>query len=261
MTYGRPPAPLVLEDLALGYGHHAALRIPALRLETGALVAVAGPNGGGKSTLLTALAGQLRPLAGRIRGLEGRRTAWLPQHATMDRSFPIRMFDMVAMGLWHEVGALGSLSRAQRRRCEAALEAVGLADHAQRSIGALSGGQFQRALFARLLLQDADLVLLDEPFAAVDGPTTDLLMALLLQWHAAGKTILVVLHDRQRALQHCPQALLLAGEVVDFGPAAQVLGSAPIDGPPRAPAVQAIPPAAPRTPTPAHRLLAGGAWT
>lgn len=104
-----------------------------------------------------------------------------------------------------------------------ALSQVGLADFASRIIGTLSGGQLQRALFARLLMHDADVLLLDEPFASVDRATTDDLLGLLADWHARGRTIIVVLHDLEAARQHFPEALLLAGQVVAWGPVEQVL--------------------------------------
>jgi zinc/manganese transport system ATP-binding protein len=217
------PRTLQLENLTLGYERHPAIHHLTLTIPPGSLVGVVGPNGSGKSTLLKALAGQLRPMEGHLHGLAGQRVAYLPQQADIDRSFPIRVRDLVAMGLWHEVGALGGLGPNQRERCRQALQAVGLEGFGHRTIDTLSGGQFQRALFARLLLQDADLVLLDEPFAAIDTRTTDDLLALLESWHQAGKTVLVVLHDLQQVRAHCPQALLLARELVAWGPAAEVL--------------------------------------
>lgn len=215
--------PVHLDNLTLGYDRHPAVHHLSLSLAPGSLVGVVGPNGSGKSTLLKAMAGQLRPMQGKLRGLAGQRVAYLPQQAEIDRSFPIRTGDLVAMGLWHEIGAFGGLNQDRRQRCQAALEAVGLGDFGQRTLDTLSGGQFQRALFARLLLQDADLLLLDEPFAAVDTRTTEDLLAILSQWHRTGKTVLVVMHDLPQVLRHCPQALLLAREAVAFGPSDQVL--------------------------------------
>lgn len=217
---------LRLEDLTLGYERHPAIHHVSLTIPPGSLVGVVGPNGSGKSTLLKGLAGQLRPMQGQVHGLAGQRVAYLPQHADIDRGFPIRLRDLVAMGLWHEVGALGGLGPAHRERCRQALHAVGLEGFGHRTIDTLSGGQFQRALFARLLLQDADLVLLDEPFAAIDTRTTDDLLALLAAWHRAGRTVLVVLHDLQQVLAHCPHALVLARELVAWGPSADALSPA-----------------------------------
>ncbi|MBY0466388.1 MAG: ATP-binding cassette domain-containing protein, partial [Burkholderiales bacterium] len=159
-------------------------------------------------------------------GLAGQRVAYLPQRDDMDHSFPITVADMVAMGLWHEVGALGGYSRAQRQRCADALAQVGLSGFGQRTIATLSGGQFQRALFARLMLQDAPIILLDEPFAGVDTRTSRDLLALLHTWHAQGRTVLAVLHDMDQVRQHFPHALLLARELVAAGPTEVVLTEA-----------------------------------
>lgn len=215
-----------LDNLTLGYERHPAVHHLSLTLAPGSLVGVVGPNGSGKSTLLKALARQLQPMQGQIHGLAGLRAAYLPQQSEIDRSFPIRVGDLVAMGLWHEVGALGGLTSGQHRRCKDALHTVGLGEFAHRTLDTLSGGQFQRALFARLLLQDADVVLLDEPFAAVDTRTTEDLLAILAQWHREGKTVLVVLHDLPQVMAHCPETLLLARSAVAFGRTADVLTTA-----------------------------------
>lgn len=218
------PPTIVLHDLTLGYERHPAVRHLSLTLPPGALVAVVGPNGAGKSTLLKALAGQLKPLGGRIDGLGGpRRVACLPQHQGVDRSFPISVQDLVLLGLWHEVGALGRYSAAHRRACHEALATVGLLGLERCAIDTLSGGQLQRALFARLILQDAPVVLLDEPFAAIDRRTTQDLLALLHRWHAQGRTVVAVLHDLTQVREHFPHTLLLAREPVAWGLTAEVL--------------------------------------
>ncbi|WP_439113953.1 zinc ABC transporter ATP-binding protein AztA [Hydrogenophaga sp.] len=220
-----PPA-IELDNLTLGYERHPAVHHLSLSIAPGSLVALVGPNGAGKSTLIKALAGQLRPISGQLRGLAGRRIAWLPQHTELDRSFPIPVRDMVAMGLWHQVGALRRFTTSHRQQCDDALAAVGLTGFEARSLDTLSGGQLQRALFARLILQDAPVVLLDEPFAAVDNRTTDDLLALLHRWHAQGKTVVAVLHDLAQVRTHFPLTLLLARERVAWGPTAGVLTSA-----------------------------------
>jgi zinc/manganese transport system ATP-binding protein len=215
-----------LHDLTLGYDKHPAVHHLSLGIPAGSLVAVVGPNGAGKSTLIKALAGQLRPLQGRLDGLERGRIAYMPQQTSLDRSFPIPVLDMVAMGLWHEVGAWGRFSSAQLARCREALAAVGLAGFERRMLDTLSGGQFQRALFARLMLQDAPVVLLDEPFAAVDARTTADLLALLHRWHEQGKTVVAVLHDQSQVCAHFDYTLMLARELVAWGPTAEVVTDA-----------------------------------
>lgn len=212
-----------LHNLTLGYERHPAVHHLTANIPQGTLMAVVGPNGAGKSTLIKALAGLLRPLQGHISGLAGHRVAYLPQRNDMDHTFPISVADMVAMGLWHEVGALGGYNRAQRQRCADALEQVGLGVFGQRTLATLSGGQLQRALFARLMLQDAPVILLDEPFAGVDTRTTRELLALLTRWHQEGRTVLAVIHDLEQVRQHFAHTLLLARELVAFGATDQVL--------------------------------------
>ena len=214
-----------LDNLTLGYDRHPAVHHLSGEIPAGALVAVVGPNGAGKSTLLKALAGELRPIGGRIvlSELPPGGLAYMPQRSEIDHSFPISVFEVVAMGLWHEIGAFGGLSRSQRERVRAALAAVGMSGFESRPIGSLSGGQLQRARFARLMLQDAPLILLDEPFAAIDSRTVDDLVELILGWHAEGRTILTVVHDLEQVRRHFPTALLLSREPVAFGPTAQVL--------------------------------------
>jgi len=214
-----------LDNLTLGYDRHPAVHHLSAEIPAGALVAVVGPNGAGKSTLLKGLAGELHPIGGRIvlPELPAGGLAYMPQRGEIDHSFPVSVFDVVAMGLWHEIGAFGGLSREQRGRVRAALAAVGMAGFEARPIGSLSGGQLQRARFARLMLQDAPLILLDEPFAAIDSRTVDDLVELILGWHDEGRTILTVVHDLEQVRRHFPTALLLSREPVAFGPTAEVL--------------------------------------
>ncbi|MDM7944409.1 MAG: ABC transporter ATP-binding protein [Hydrogenophaga sp.] len=219
----RPAPAITLRNLTLGYERHPAVHHLSISMAAGSLVAVVGPNGAGKSTLVRALAGRLRPIEGSIEGLQHQRVAWLAQHSGIDRSFPISVQDMVMLGLWHEVGALGRFTAAHRRAGRDALATVGLLGFEKRGIDTLSGGQMQRALFARLILQDAPVVLLDEPFAAVDQRTTDDLLALLHRWHAQGKTVVAVLHDLGQVRAHFPLTLLLAREPVAWGATAEVL--------------------------------------
>jgi zinc/manganese transport system ATP-binding protein len=221
-------AMLRFHDLTLGYDRHPAVHHLDGSVPDGALLALLGPNGGGKSTLLKGIMGQLRPLGGRIElaGVERRRIAYLPQQRALDLGFPISVGDLVALGLWHRTGPFGGLRRAERRDIGAALAAVGLSGFERRAIGSLSGGQLQRALFARVLLQDAPLILLDEPFTAIDARTTADLIALVRRWHGESRTVVAVLHDLTLARAHFPDTLLLAREPVAWGPTAEVLRAA-----------------------------------
>ena len=212
-----------LHDLTLGYDGHPAVHHVSCGIAPGTLMAVVGPNGAGKSTLVKALAGLIQPIGGHIDGLQGRRVAYLPQQASLERGFPIRVGEFAAMGLWHETGAFGGFSDAQRERVRDALAAVGLHGYARQPIDTLSGGQLQRALFARLMLQDADILLLDEPFSAIDQRTTADLISLLHGWHRQGKTVLAVLHDLAQVRAAFPRTLMLARELVAWGDTDEVL--------------------------------------
>ena len=218
-------APLTFCNLTLGYDRHPAVHHLDGALEDGSLTAVVGPNGAGKSTLFKGMVGLLRPLAGRIErhGLRPQDVAYLPQIADIDRSFPINVYDMVSMGLWRSRGLFSGIGRKQRDAIERALAAVGLTGFERRAIGALSGGQMQRMLFARLLLQDARLIVLDEPFNAIDARTSADLLALVRGWHAERRTVIAALHDLDLVKTHFPTTLLLARSPVAWGDTADVL--------------------------------------
>jgi zinc/manganese transport system ATP-binding protein len=212
-------------DVTLGYDRHPAVHHLNGEVATGALLAVIGPNGAGKSTLFRGLAGILKPLAGSIAlgGLDIRDIAYLPQTADIDRTFPIAVFDFVGTGLWRATGFFGGMGRSARDKITRALAAVGLNGFENRPIGTLSGGQMQRMLFARVLLQDARLIVLDEPFNAIDAKTSTDLIALVRHWHGEGRTVLAALHDLEMVRNHFPETLLLARGPVAWGATAQVL--------------------------------------
>jgi zinc/manganese transport system ATP-binding protein len=213
---------ITLTDLTLGYDRHPAVHHLDATIASGSLTAVVGPNGAGKSTLLKGIVGALTPLEGLITHARDR-IAYLPQQVEIDRSFPLPVRDLVAMGLWAEIGAFGRLRPAHIDRIAAALSAVGLTGFERRSIAALSGGQIQRVLFARLLLQEAQVILLDEPFTAIDTKTAADLMQIVHRWHDDGRTVVAVLHDLDAVRAHFPDTLVIARELVAHGPTAQVL--------------------------------------
>src|SRR4249920_3303961 len=212
-------------DVTLGYDRHPAVHHLSGEVASGALLAVVGPNGAGKSTLFRGLAGSLKPLSGSIDlgGLDIRDIAYLPQSVDIDRSFPISVFDFVGTGLWRRTGFFGGMGRDARDRIAQALAAVGLSGFENRTIGTLSGGQMQRMLFARVLLQDARLIVLDEPFNAIDAKTSADLLALVRRWHGEGRTVLAALHDMELVRNHFPETLLLARGPVAWGATADVL--------------------------------------
>jgi zinc/manganese transport system ATP-binding protein len=216
---------LTFRNLTLGYDRHPAVHHLNGDVAAGALLAVVGPNGAGKSTLFRGIVGMLKPLAGAISlgGAKARDVAYLPQVADIDRSFPISVFDFVGMGLLRRIGLFGAIGRKERDSVEHALQTVGLTGFEARAIGTLSGGQMQRMLFARLLLQDARIIVLDEPFNAIDAKTSADLLDLVRRWHAEGRTVLAALHDIDLVRATFPDTLLLAREPVAWGTTADVL--------------------------------------
>jgi len=216
---------LTFDNVTLGYELHPAVHHLSLQIERGSLVALVGPNGAGKSTLLKGIIGQLTPLEGDIALHHTARSevAYLPQQNQVDRSFPITVQEMVSLGTWNRIGAFGRLKSQHKRKVASALNKLGLQGFEKRLIGSLSGGQMQRVLFARLLMQEAELILLDEPFTGIDSRTTHDLIQLIHHWNAAGKTIISVLHDLEQIKSHFPTSLLLSRQAIAFGVTEEVL--------------------------------------
>ncbi|HLZ05428.1 MAG TPA: ABC transporter ATP-binding protein [Bradyrhizobium sp.] len=218
-------AQLQFRDVTLGYDRHPAVHHLSGEVAAGALLAVVGPNGAGKSTLFRGLVGILKPLSGSISlgGIDARDIAYLPQTTDIDRGFPITVFDFVGTGLWRATGVFGGIGKPERKTIGMALAAVGLTGFEKRIIGTLSGGQMQRLLFARVMLQDARLIVLDEPFNAIDSRTSADLLLLVKRWHAEGRTVLAALHDLETVRAHFPETLLFARGPVAWGPTEDVL--------------------------------------
>jgi zinc/manganese transport system ATP-binding protein len=219
-------AVIAFHDLTLGYEGHPAVHHLDGEIKKGALLAICGPNGAGKSTLLKSIAGALTPLSGSLSALPRRDIAYLPQVADIDTGFPISVLDVVAMGLWSQCGLFGAISGRRLDKVRGAVSAVGLDGFEDRAISTLSGGQLQRMLFARLLIQDASVILLDEPFTAIDEKTTADLLSLIARWHEERRTLLIVSHDLDLVREHFPLTLLLAREQVAWGTTSDVLSSA-----------------------------------
>jgi zinc/manganese transport system ATP-binding protein len=167
----------------------------------------------------------LKPLGGKIdlADLGDDEIAYLPQVAEIDRSFPIDVYDIVAMGLWRRAGLFGGIGGEDRDRIHEAIAAVGLTGFERRTIATLSGGQMQRVLFARLLLQDARLIVLDEPFTAIDTKTANDLLDIVRRWHRENRTVIAALHDLELVKAAFPEVLLLAREPVAWGRSGDVL--------------------------------------
>jgi zinc/manganese transport system ATP-binding protein len=215
---------LHLHDVTIAYDRHPVVHHIGGSFEEGSLTALVGPNGAGKSTLLKAIAGLLPVTAGQIRfGIDRSAIAYLPQVVDVDRSFPLRVIDVVGFGHWRKIGALRRLTRGDRNASAAAIAAVGLAGLEYQPIGKLSVGQFQRVLFARLMVQEAAVILLDEPFNAIDQKTTGDLLHVVKDWQSQGRTVIAALHDLEQVKREFPDALLMARELVAWGPARQTL--------------------------------------
>ena len=222
---------LSLDNLTITYERHPAVHHVSGIFTEGSLTALVGPNGAGKSSLIKALAGLLKPSGGCIdrHGLAPSAIAYLPQMAAIDDSFPMPVLDVVLMGHWRRAGALRALGKAAVEAAIEALVAVGLEGFEKRRFSSLSVGQQQRALFARVMVADCPIILLDEPFSAIDTRTVEDLLVLIHRWQAEGRTIIAVLHDMAQVRAHFPQSLLLARRLVGWGPTAEVLSPANLE--------------------------------
>jgi zinc/manganese transport system ATP-binding protein len=213
-----------IDNLTVSYRQHPALHHISGVFAAGSLTAVVGPNGSGKSTLLKAIMGLVPTAGGSIKvSVPCARIAYLPQLAEIDRSFPMDVHDCILLGCWPRHGAWGGVGAAQMESIHAALDSVGLQGFENRTLSSLSSGQLQRVLFARLLVQDADLILLDEPFNAMDSNTITTLLATVNRWHRQQRTVVAVLHDDAQVREHFPQTVLLARKLIDWGPTARVM--------------------------------------
>ncbi len=215
------------ENVTVAYRRHPALHHLNATLPAGSLTAIVGPNGAGKTSLLKAIMGLLTPVEGAIDLGEFNVSdiAYLPQQHTLTRQFPITAWDFAASGLWSVIGAWRGTGKQQHRAVSLAMRKVGLSGFENRPIATLSGGQLQRLMFARLLLQDKPMVLLDEPFNAIDARTTQDLLSLIGDWHGQQRTVVVVTHDLDQVRGHFPQTMLLARELLAHGRTAEVLSA------------------------------------
>ena len=211
----RPDAALIVRGLTVSYGEKPAIFDVDANVPQGSMTAIVGPNGAGKSTLLKAALGIVPRLSGTVSVFDETldaarsRIAYVPQRASVDWDFPARVSDVVAMGLYREIGLLGRLGRRRRARVRECLDRVGMADFASRQIGQLSGGQQQRVFLARALAQGADLYLLDEPFAGVDAATERAIIDVLHALRAERRTVVAVHHDLSTVADYFDRVLLI----------------------------------------------------
>jgi zinc/manganese transport system ATP-binding protein len=216
---------VLLREVTVRYGRRVALEAVSGEFASGSLTAVIGANGAGKSTLLAAITGVVRLAGGRVECAARRRLAYLPQLSAIDRDYPLSVAELISLGGWREIGAFRAPRSALRHRIAAAAETVGLSGRLERSIGEVSVGEFQRALFARLILQDATVILLDEPLAAVDAQTMSVLLDQITRWHEEGRTVIAVLHDLDLVQARFPSTLVLARRCLAWGPTEAALSA------------------------------------
>lgn len=219
---------LVIEQLTIYYDKTPVVLDLSLAIPEGQLVGVIGPNGSGKTTFLKACAGVVRPISGDIKIFSQplkkvkSRIVYVPQRESIDWNFPITAFELVLMGRYGKLGPLKWPRKADKEAALLALEEVGMAGFADRQIGKLSGGQQQRLFIARALLQEGDLYLLDEPFAAIDLATEKVLVKLLQKLKKEKKTVLVVHHDLGTVPEYFDYLIMLNTCLVEAGPVKEV---------------------------------------
>lgn len=211
------------QDLSVQFGPNVALEGVSATFAPGVLSAVVGPNGGGKTTLLRALAGLQKASRGQI--LCDGPVAYLSQRPETDHRFPMCVEEYVLTGTWRRTGDAHRLGRDEFDRAIEALARVGLADKRAQALETLSGGQWQRARFARLIVEDAPIVLLDEPLTGIDVPSAELLLALLDQWRNEGRTVVAVLHDLPLVIERFAYVAVMAGRLVASGTPSSCLHS------------------------------------
>ena len=216
---------ITLENITVSYQRHPALHHVSGEITAGSLTALVGPNGGGKSTLLKTLKGMLKIDEGKIdyHGITLSDISFMPQAHQLEFQFPVSVEELVLLGNWRRARLCGHMDKDASHQLEHALEAVGLSGFGSRRINTLSIGQLQRALFARAIIEKSKMILLDEPFSAIDSNTTDALWKIIHSWQRQGQTVVIAMHDLARVKEHCMNTVLLAREVIGWGATDKVL--------------------------------------
>ena len=226
---------LVIRGMTVFYDQKPAIFSVDATFEAGAMTAIVGPNGAGKSTLLKAALGLVTPLSGSalVHGVSfddaRHRVAYVPQRASVDWEFPARVRDVVAMGLYGSLGLLGRFRGTHKQKVMDCLARVGMVDFADRQIGQLSGGQQQRVFLARALAQEADVYLLDEPFAGVDAATEAAIIEVLKGLRDEGKTVVAVHHDLTTVPEYFDRVLILNVRKISEGPVGEAFTDAALE--------------------------------
>lgn len=215
---------ITFDKVTLKYGKEEVLKEVTTRIHEGELIAIVGPNGGGKSTFIKSLLGSITPQKGHLNweDISQKDIAYLPQKLTLDQHFPLTVKEVVTMGLYDAMGPFKRMEHIHTLAVEEILRHVDLWSMRDKYIGHLSGGQFQRMLFARLMLQNKPIIILDEPFSSIDLKTKHQLMTYVLEWHKKGKTVLVVLHEIELVTQYFPKTFFIAGELKAQGSTEEV---------------------------------------
>ncbi|WP_203633025.1 metal ABC transporter ATP-binding protein [Lacticaseibacillus suibinensis] len=219
---------LTIKNLTVAYDATPVFADATVNFNAGKITGIIGPNGAGKSTLIKATLGLIKSQSGTAEfngqplSHQKKAIAYVEQRKDLDLSFPINVLDVVLTGTYADLGLLRSPGKAQRQAALAALEQVGMTAFAQRQIGNLSGGQLQRVFVARAIVQQADLIILDEPFVGIDLQSENAIMAILQQWRDAGKTIIVVHHDLNKVTRYFDDLVVMNHGIVDYGPVNEV---------------------------------------
>lgn len=211
-----------MKNLSVSYQGQLALEPSSLTIKGPTITGIIGPNGAGKSTLIKGMLGIVESegqtfLDRKPMKQELSKIAYVEQKIHIDYNFPIKVKECVSLGLYPKIKLFQRLKASDWEKVARALKIVGLEDFAERQISQLSGGQFQRVLIARCLVQEADYIFLDEPFVGIDSVSEEIIMATLRQLRKAGKTILIVHHDLSKVVAYFDQVLLLNKKVVAFG--------------------------------------------
>lgn len=216
---------IIFSDVTITFDQHPAVHHISGEFDSSKLNAIIGPNGAGKSTILKAIAGLIDINSGEINlGKASKKDiAYLPQISEIDRSFPISVMDFVLFGSYRSIGIFNKIGNQILEKAEIAIEAVGLRGFKNRQISSLSAGQFQRVQFARILMQDSSIILLDEPFNAIDTKTTADLLSMLQKWENEDRLVIAILHDNKQVQDYFQNILLLARKSVAWGTPEEVL--------------------------------------
>ncbi|MHA1558534.1 MAG: metal ABC transporter ATP-binding protein [Alphaproteobacteria bacterium] len=216
---------LLLKNISHSYGDTCVLQDISIEFQDKTLTAIVGHNGAGKSTLFKIITKVITPLKGEVIYKSTSSVGYLSQEPLTNRFFPFSVFDVVSMGLWKRIGAFKKITIKDQEKVEKALLDTGLSGFEDRTLSSLSGGQFQRMLFARLIVQEADIIILDEPFTAIDDETTHHLLRIIHNWYEKGKIVLVVEHDLKIVYEFFPKTLILENKILDYGDTKTILAN------------------------------------